>query len=169
MRIFLLGYMGSGKTRLGSRLSEKLGLEFLDLDRLLEQKYKISVFNLFEKYDEHLFRVLEHKLLLEVIGKEQIILSLGGGTPCFYNNMELLNRYGLTIYLKLSVEILADRLTMARKPRPLVQNRDHKSLVDQIEYHLKIREAYYQKAKIIISGADPDVNALEEKIKNYFS
>ena len=94
--------MGSGKTRHGAVLARKLNLQFFDIDILFEQKYKINVYNFFNKYDEHLFRNLEHKLLREVIEEhDQFVLSRGGGTPCFHKNMDLVNQSGFSVYYSL--------------------------------------------------------------------
>src|SRR5688500_7831796 len=110
MKIFLLGYMGCGKSSAGKKLANKLGFEFIDLDEMIEKQYQKSVSEIFETEGENKFREYEHNCLKGLLDKENIVISLGGGTPCYYNNMELINTHGTSIYLKMSTEVLASRL-----------------------------------------------------------
>ena len=115
MRIFLVGYMGSGKTRTGKLLARAMHYEFMDIDELFEQRYRISIQDFFRKYDEQLFRKLEHQLLSETILRDQVVYSMGGGTPCFYDNMDMLNRFGLTVYIRMPALALFRRLQESKK------------------------------------------------------
>ena len=120
MLIFLVGYMGCGKTTFGRRLATELGWQFVDLDELIEERYRISIHDFFVKYGEESFRRIENMMLREMLTKHRIIVSTGGGTPCFYNNMELMNSYGVTIFLNTPVPVLIERLMNGKRKRPLV-------------------------------------------------
>lgn len=160
MRIFLIGYMGSGKTNTGNKLAEKLGLVFRDLDYLFEAKYRISIYQFFSKYGEELFRELEHKLLKESVVLENMVLSVGGGTPFFYDNMQIMNDHGLTVYIKMPPDALYTRLTNSRKQRPLINDLEDSDLREHIHKQLILREEYYNKARIIVDGLNLDLDRL---------
>ncbi len=123
-RIFLIGYMGSGKTTVGQLLAEKLGYTFLDMDTYIEGKMFKSVSQIFAELGEEQFRLLEQRSLHEIGEIENVVIATGGGAPCFYDNMEYMNRMGTTIYLKLSPVELSERLeTFRTNKRPLLANR----------------------------------------------
>jgi len=164
MRVFLLGYMGSGKSSKGKKLAKKLNLNFFDLDILFEKKYKLTIQQFFSKYDEGLFRKLEHKLLKKILHDDNMVLSLGGGSPCFYDNMNLINESGITIYIEMPVKALQHRLTHAKKPRPLIKNLTPENLESFIAGQLRERENYYLKAHLTISGINLDIDQLAERI-----
>jgi len=157
--------MGSGKTSSGQKLARKLGWPFLDLDVLFEEKYRISIANFFSKYDESLFRTLEHELLIQNLHHKDTVLSLGGGTPCYYNNIELINNHGLTIYIKMPAGALYERLSNARRPRPIVKDLDGENLRDHISTQLAKREVYYKLAHLTVPGINLDLDSLITQIK----
>ena len=163
--IFLVGYMGSGKTSTGRKLANKLNWQFLDLDVLFEEKYRISIANFFSKYDEMLFRTLEHDLLKQNLHHKNMVLSMGGGTPCFHDNMQLLNDNGLTIYIRMSAGALFERLSNAKRPRPVVKDLAGDDLRKHISQQLAERETYYNQAHIIIPGINLDLEELMIQIK----
>lgn len=167
MRIFLIGYMGSGKTRTGRLLASKLGCEFMDIDQLFEEKYRISIRDFFRKYDEKAFRKLEHDLLEQTIHRDDVVYSMGGGTPCFYGNMELLKKTGLTVYIKMPPATLFQRLQSARKQRPVLHDMDSDSLFRHIQEQLSQREPYYSLAEITVDGINLDIEALAWRIKEH--
>lgn len=145
--------MGSGKSTLGKRLANKLKLDFIDLDEYFEQKFRTSITLFFERYGEDSFRKLEHEVLKEVIEKHgKIVISTGGGTPCFFNNIDLMNRNGTTVYLKLPPAVLASRLSNSpfRYRRPKLKGLDKKELLETVTSHLIEREKFYNQAKVII-------------------
>jgi len=150
-RIFIIGYMGVGKTTVGNELGKKLGVEFIDLDKYIQNKYRKSVQDLFKEKGETGFRELEHLALIEVADFEEVIVSTGGGAPCFYDNMDLMNRKGITVYIHAEPEELASRLQASKNVRPLIEGKKNDELVAFITKHLKERESYYNKAQIKVN------------------
>lgn len=153
MRIFLIGFMGSGKTTIGKALANKLHFSFTDLDSIIEKKKSKSLIEIFAEDGENAFRKEEHKALKKVIKNDNIVVSCGGGTPCFYNNMELINKTGISIYIKFPIGKLKSRLLPDIGKRPLLINIDTpEDLESFIRKKLKEREEYYCKAKLIIDN-----------------
>lgn len=155
-RVILIGYMGSGKTTLGKALSKDTGMMFYDLDWYIESRMHKSVSQIFSEQGEEAFRKIEYNMLHEVAEFEDVIISCGGGTPCFFDNMDYLNRQGDVIYLKASPETLCRHLAMAKTERPLLKNKSSEELVAYIAEHLRERELYYGKARHIL-----DINVLD--------
>lgn len=148
-RVFIIGYMGSGKTTVGKKLSKHLSLNFIDLDAYIENKYHKSIAALFEEKDEEGFREIERSALKEVALIENVIISTGGGAPCFFDNMELMNSAGITVYLQASPEELASRLLASKTVRPLIKGKSREELIPFITEHLAKRDRYYKRAKIV--------------------
>ncbi|WP_185858704.1 shikimate kinase [Blattabacterium cuenoti] len=147
MKITLIGYMGSGKTSIGKILSKKLNLYFYDLDDILSERKKDSIYNLFHKKGEFYFRKIEHTMLKKFLkNKNKYVLSVGGGTPCFYNNIDLLNKYSLTFYLKANSYILFKRLFLEKSTRPLISHLSKYELFRFIMKHLSKRTYFYEKS-----------------------
>jgi shikimate kinase len=168
MKIYLVGYMGSGKSTLGSDLAAVLGIQWIDLDDEFESRYKIRIADFFNKYSETAFRELEHKILSEVSSIPGFVVSTGGGTPCFHGNMELMNRTGLTIYLSASPELILSRIELTGRKRPLFQKMEGDHSLQNITEHLKLREKHYNLAQLTIDAANPDIPALKNTILKYF-
>lgn len=145
-RIFLLGYMGCGKTTLGKPLAEALKLGFVDLDHYIEGRMCQTVGRLFAERGESAFRELERRLLHEVIEFENVVIATGGGTPCFFDNMELMNERGTTIFLDACPQTLFNRLSVARHKRPLLQNKNDEELRAAIVEGLERRMPFYSRA-----------------------
>ena len=146
-RIFLTGYMGSGKTTLGRALAADMGLEFIDLDHYIEQRYRKTIAQLFAENGEDGFRAIERRMLHEVGEFEDVIISTGGGTPCFFDNIEFMNAQGTTIYLDVPVERLFIRLCIARSKRPLIKDKSDEELRAFIIEQLEKRAPHYSKAQ----------------------
>ena len=161
-RIIIIGYMGAGKTTVGRALSKDLGMPFYDLDWYIESRMRRSVKQIFDQEGEEGFRKTERNMLHEVAEFENVILSCGGGTPCFFDNMSYLNRQGQTIYLKAQPEVLYSHLKMGKVVRPLLLNKTADEVKAFITEQLSQREPYYLKAQHIV-----DVNLLDtyDKIK----
>lgn len=156
--------MGSGKSVSGRKLASSIGLSFADLDTLIEQNYKMTIPGIFSQFDETVFRKLESKVLNEFVKNDDFVLSCGGGTPCFNNNMELIKKSGISIYIKLSPKALADRLLKSKTKRPLIQNIEHEQLVPKIEEMLLYREKFYCQSDITVEGLNLKVGDIIEQI-----
>ena len=161
-RIILVGYMGSGKTTVGKALSKETGMMFYDLDWYIESRMHKSVSQIFAEKGEEGFRKIEYNMLHEVAEFEDVIISCGGGTPCFFDNIDYLNQQGEVVYLKASPETLYKHLLMAKIERPLLKDKSADELIAYITEHLKQREPFYEKARHML-----DVNVLDDydKIK----
>ncbi|MDR1004648.1 MAG: shikimate kinase [Prevotellaceae bacterium] len=147
IRIFLTGYMGAGKTTLGKALARELHVPFIDLDWHIEERQHKSVSELFAERGETGFRELERNLLHEVAQFEDVIISTGGGTPCFFDNMDYMNGQGLTVFLDAPVPVLFRRLRIAKHQRPLLRDKSDEELLDFIEQALAQRTPHYLKAR----------------------
>ena len=156
-RIILVGYMGSGKTTVGKALSKETGMMFYDLDWYIESRMRKSVSQIFAERGEEGFRKIEYNMLHEVAEFEDVIISCGGGTPCFFDNMDYLNQQGDVVYLKATPETLYKHLLMAKIERPLLKGKSAEELIAYITEHLKERSPFYEKARHIL-----DVNVLDE-------
>ena len=167
MRIYLTGFMGSGKSTIGRDLSKKMQTEFLDLDDQIEKNYKTSIPLIFEKYDESAFRKLENEVLHQTINSKNVIIATGGGTPCFYDNMDWMNRHGLTVYIKMSPVLLTKRVLNAKKVRPLIRHKSEAEVLDFIKQKLPERELFYNKADIVFWGDKFNLNKLFDEIVNH--
>ena len=167
MKIVLVGYMGSGKTTIGKLLANKLKISFLDLDEVIEQGLEDSISNIFNGKGEIFFRKKEHEYLTDVLSKkEKLILSTGGGTPCYSGNMEtMLNLADHVFYLKVSIPGLVKRLLLEKEHRPLIKNIDNGDLPEFIGKHLFERNNFYLKANHIIECDDKDPETLVAEIQ----
>lgn len=152
-RIFLIGYMGAGKTTMGKSLAQVMGLEFIDLDNWIEARQHKTIKEIFAEVGEEGFRKLERAGLEEVSTYENVILSLGGGTPCFFDNMEVVNRAGTSVYLKPSEEVLLKRLIKGKHKRPLLADKSDDEILQVIREQLAWREPYYLKANITFEAS----------------
>ena len=164
MRIFLVGFMGAGKSVIGRRLAKSLNLSFYDLDEEIESHYKMSVSAIFQKYDEACFRKLETSVLESFPNKDNFVLSCGGGTPCFSENMAFMNSIGTTIYIKLSADELLERISSSYHKRPLTEGKSDEELASYVDAMLKKREPFYSMAKITVDASGTDKETLVEKI-----
>ncbi|HBZ66450.1 MAG TPA: shikimate kinase [Bacteroidales bacterium] len=164
MRIYLVGFMGCGKSFSGRNLSRKLGFGFSDLDVLFENRYRVNIQEFFRKYGEATFRVVEQQILYETESFHKVVISTGGGTPCYADNMDWMNQHGISIYLKMSPSSLYHRLSHSRKPRPLIKDYEPEALRQFIRERLAIREPYYNKASLIVPGENLNLNQLTETL-----
>lgn len=163
IRIILIGYMGAGKTTVGKALAQSLNLTFYDLDWYIEERYRRTVPQLFAERGETGFREIEKRILHEVAEFEDVVISSGGGTPCFFDNMDYMNGQAQTVYLKASPDVLFQHLKMGKTERPLLKNKTDEELKQYIQDSLAVREPFYSKAQYTL-----DVTLLEnyEKIKD---
>ena len=146
-RIILIGYMGSGKTTVGKALSKETGMMFYDLDWYIESRMRKTVAQIFAEKGEEGFRKIEHNMLHEVAEFENVIISCGGGTPCFFDNIDYINQQGEVVYLKATPEVLYRHLLMGKVERPLIKNKTPEELIAYITEQVAKREELYNKAR----------------------
>lgn len=165
MRIFLIGFMGSGKSSLGKELAHKLGLAFADLDKMIEEKEGREIAEIFESDREDKFRKIEHECLIQTLQLNNVVISTGGGTPCFFDNMELINTKGISIYIKYNPGILASRLFADKGKRPLIKHCKNKRELELfIKDLLEKREKYYLQSKIAVEGKNINARKIIETL-----
>ncbi len=169
MKIFLTGFMGSGKSSLGKKLAGRLEYNFIDLDRYIESKESKKISKIFSSYGEEKFRIIEAEnlRLLEIL--EDVVISTGGGAACFHENMKWMNENGLTVYLKHDVESLFKRLKSSGKKRPLIEGMSKSKLYNYIRDTLDSREDYYNQARLIIKAEALKPKELEEELKKFLN
>jgi shikimate kinase len=162
MKIFLVGYMGSGKTTVGRMLAEMMDFEFIDLDKRIETSFGRSIPEIFFHHGEQAFRVHEreclHHLLNETI---DCVVATGGGTPCFFDSMILMKEAGKTIYLKCSPEILFERLRGSSSRRPLLSRLTDSEKLNYIAKHIHERNTFYESAEWVINGDENAITVAE--------
>ena len=168
-RIYLVGFMGVGKTTVGKKLARQLGYHFVDLDDFFEEKFKIEIHQFFNKYDEPLFRKLEHNRLEKTFEMEGVVVATGGGTPCHHHGIEEINRHGLSVFLEMPPPAIAQRLLHARRQRPLVTGKTGKVLTQFIKEKLEERQACYEMANLQVNALNIDIAKLADKIKRWGS
>lgn len=150
--IFLIGYMGSGKTTLGTALSRSCALQYIDLDNYIERRFHANIRDIFATRGEQAFRDIERRMLHEVSSFENTIISCGGGTPCFFDNMECMNTAGTTVWLNASPRRLWERLCVGRRRRPLIASLNDEELRTFIDAQLRERTPYYSRAHHIFDA-----------------
>jgi len=167
MKIVLLGYMASGKSTIGREISKKLDMKFIDLDDYISKREKRSISEIFKVEGEIYFRRIESLYLGEILNsKDSFILSLGGGTPCYSNNMELiLNSEASSIYIKAGIKTLVSRLIAEKNKRPLVADLEDDKLIEFVAKHLFERRFFYEQASITINTEDKSTEEITTEIR----
>ncbi|MDR3252524.1 MAG: shikimate kinase [Tannerella sp.] len=172
-RIFLIGYMGAGKSTIGKALARRMNLTYIDTDCFIENRYHKLIRDIFASEGEEKFRAIEHGVLREISEYEDVIVSTGGGLPCFNDNMSLMNERGITVYLNVSIEELVSRLEASKTVRPVLQNRRGKELTDFVRESLELRKVFYEQASIRFDVENMltymDVNMLTTKLIEYIT
>ncbi len=171
MHLFIVGYMGSGKTTAGRKIAARVGWPLVDLDKLFEDTYKTSIPAVFDRFGEDAFREMERKLLLQVANSKQSqIVSTGGGTPYYFDNFQIMKSHGRVVYFKLPAPVLAARLQHSpfRYRRPLLRGLDSKALLQRIREHLTAREPVYEQADLIVETENIEPNELVSIILSRF-
>ncbi|MBY0478730.1 MAG: shikimate kinase [Chitinophagaceae bacterium] len=167
MRYFIIGFMGSGKTHWGKQWSEAFGISFYDLDAEIEKQEGKTVTALFEEKGEAAFRKQEKTMLHSFEKKDQFILSCGGGTACFHNNMKWMNAHGVTIYLKANAALLVQRLQNEKETRPLIAQVPDHLLEEHISEKLKQREEYYVQAMYHLPAQSVSLENFQKMIRRH--
>jgi len=165
MKTYLIGFMGSGKSALGRQLAGILQAGFLDLDEVFEERYHISIYDFFGKYGEGNFRRIEQEILLETAGAGDTVISTGGGTPCFFDNMEFIKKNGVSVYLRMTAAELADRLRNVKKKRPLLRELEGDEFESWISAQLQNREVFYNQATFVFDPLTGDISDLARLLK----
>jgi shikimate kinase len=167
MKIVLIGYMGSGKSTIGKLLSKKLNINFIDLDEYIETKLNMSISEIFEAKGEIFFRKMEHKYVQELmLKKNSFILSTGGGTPCYSNNMDEISKETSNVfYLKVSILGLIDRLSKEKEHRPVIKNIADEDLPEFIGKHLFERNNFYLLSNNIIACDNKTAEEITNEIE----
>ena len=163
-RIYIIGFMGSGKSTAGKKLAATLGWQFLDLDTQIELQEGQLIKNIFSSSGEDHFREIESKTLLNLSTVENVVISTGGGTPCSHNNMDYMIKTGLVVYLKMTPGQLMNRLKGSTLNRPLINSLSEKELLKFISDKLSEREEYYLKASIIVEGKNLNIKTLSNMV-----
>lgn len=157
-KFVLLGYMGSGKTSIGRKLANELKLPFWDLDEVIGQMFGMSVPYMIMKKGEIYFRECEQKALNIVLQNSSYVLASGGGTPCYYDNIDIINLHSTSIYFQCTPSVLANRLLAEKQNRPLIADIEDEFLPEYVAKHLFERTPYYEKAHLTIeANGEPDV------------
>jgi shikimate kinase len=160
IRIILIGYMGAGKTTIGKTLAKQLGVTFYDLDWYIETRMRKKVKQIFDERGEEGFRIIEKNMLHEAAEFENVVLACGGGTPCFFDNMEYMVGQGDVVYLRGTPEVLFRHLKMGKGVRPLLLGKNDEELLEYIRENVRKREEFYTKANHII-----DIPCMEDEDK----
>jgi len=168
IRIFIIGYMGAGKTTLGKLLARRMNLNYIDTDQFIEKRYHKKVGEIFAVDGEERFRDIEHRILQEISEFEDIVISTGGGLPCFNDNMAIMNNTGITIYLEVPEEELAARLKTSKNVRPVLKKRSGNELMAFIKENLSVRKPFYEQANIHFQAGETymkkDIDFLAQKV-----
>ena len=159
-RIILIGYMGAGKTTIGKILAKDLGVPFYDLDWYIETRMRKKVKQIFDERGEEGFRIIEKNMLHEVAEFEDVVVACGGGTPCFFDNMEYLVGQGDVVYLRGTPDVLFRHLKMGKGVRPLLLGKSDEDLLEYIKENVEKREEFYMKANHIV-----DIPCMEDEDK----
>jgi shikimate kinase len=159
-RIILIGYMGAGKTTVGKALAQELGITFYDLDWYISSRMRKTIAQIFEERGEDGFRQIERNMLHEVAEFEDVIISCGGGTPCFYDNIDYMNQQAPVVYLKAEPEVLYKHLAMSKNDRPLLRGKSQEELITFIREQLEKRNPFYSKARYTL-----DVSLMDDYTK----
>ncbi len=165
MLIYLIGYMGSGKSTLGHQLADRLGLTFFDLDKFIEERNYKTIPQLFTELGEEGFRMRERKALEEVSDFMDVVIATGGGAPCFFDNMELMNRTGITVFLDIETSVLAERLLNSKTDRPLIRGKMRHELTAFIDEMMLKRRPFYEMAEIHIKTHEDILNTVSKEIQ----
>ena len=166
--IFICGFMGCGKTTQGKKLAKEMGYYFIDLDDYISNQCDKTITELFKEVGEEQFRIIETKALNECIANNvKALIAVGGGTPCFNDNMSVMVNGGKVVYLKMDADALYNRLFNAKQDRPLIKDKENEEMLLYIENLLKTREVFYNRSQIITSGVTVDIDVLMKDILKF--
>lgn len=165
MIISLLGYMGSGKSHVSKNLSKKLNFPLIDLDQKISEEHQLSIPEIFQNKGEIFFRKEEKRILESILNeRNNVILSLGGGTPVYYNNMDLINQFSQSIFLRASVKTLTERVMLQKNSRPLIAKLEDNDIPEFIAKHLFERNPFYGKSHFTIDTDSKTASEISDEI-----
>lgn len=167
-RVYITGFMGCGKTTAGKKLAEALSFSFIDLDLEIERKEQKAISEIFATSGEEYFRLAESEALRNLEIGTDTVVSTGGGTPCYRDNLLYMKQTGILIYLKMTPHQLKDRLGVMTGKRPLLKDLKESEMTGFIASKLREREPYYNQATIVVDGSDPDIRFLSNKVLSLF-
>lgn len=166
MIVFLIGFMGSGKSTTGKELAKRLNYGYADTDSIIVDKFGMSINEIFDRLGETRFRESEVRVLNDLVTRKNIVVSTGGGLPCHGRNMDIINRHGVSVYLKASPEELTERLSSRKQKRPLIKDLSDEELFKFIKDKLEEREPFYGKARYIVDGIKTDIRDLTDRLES---
>lgn len=165
MKIFLIGYMASGKSTAAKKLAKKLELEAVDLDKEIVKTAGMSIPEIFKQEGEKAFRKREQDELRKWMEKDDFVMACGGGTPCFFESMDEMNGAGTTIYLQMTPKAVVDRVMESKEERPILKGLPEEKMLKKVDFQIGKREPFYSRAKITVNGVNLDVDALAAELK----
>lgn len=166
MRLYLIGYMYSGKTTVGRRLADDMGYRFYDLDQAIEQRFHTTVPLFFKNYGEEMFRQVEQRLLHDTAEMDDVVVSTGGGTPCYFDNIRWINKHGQSVYIKLTEETICQRMTVSRKCRPTIKALPRDERRQFVHDQLALRAPFYGQAQHTVLADGLATEEVVERIKS---
>lgn len=164
-RVYLLGFMGSGKSFASRKLATELGWDLLDLDDLIVAEEGLSINEIFQKYGETHFRILENKYLKETKNLDNVVIALGGGTPCFLDNMDWILKNGISFFLDIPIEIILRRLLRNPCKRPLLKDKNEEELRNFVEQKMMERRPIYEQSNYVINNPNNIITEIITKLK----
>lgn len=162
--VYLIGYMGVGKTTIGRKLARRLAYEFVDTDLWLEERFRQSVSEMFASVGEDNFRLRERSALEQLAGMQSTVIATGGGLPCHYDNIELMRQTGVVVYLEASDELLAQRLELIKQTRPTIRNKSGEELLAHVATAMSKRRPIYEQAHLLYAVEGIEVIANEDEL-----
>jgi shikimate kinase len=164
MKIFLIGFMGCGKSTMGKKLAVKLGYDFIDLDHEIEKNIGMAISAYFAAHGEAAFRKLESETLKNFDYPANTVVATGGGAPCFFDNMDWMNANGLSMYIEMPAAALAKRLESGKEKRPLLRDLNETQMIEFIDHKLTERDVFYKRATLTINGVNLNADAMRALI-----
>jgi shikimate kinase len=168
-RIYLIGMPGCGKTTLGKLLADRIAYQFTDLDELIAKQEQMSIADIFAQKGEDYFREKEKLALHYTFKMSRCVVATGGGTPCFYDNMEQINSHGLAVFINIPLSMIASRIERQRQKRPLLATEDAADMLERLKVLYQKRFPYYNQAEVAVSGTDLNADYIYNKIHKYLS
>lgn len=160
MKVFLIGYMASGKSTTAKKLAKKLELEAVDLDKEIERTAEMSIPEIFKSEGEKAFRKRERTELRKWLQKDNFVMACGGGTPCFFESMDEMNGEGVTVYLQMSPKAVVDRVVSSKEERPILKGLSEEKMLKKVTFQIEKREPFYNRATLTVNAVNLDLDAL---------